>query len=818
MGPRKMQNEYHIATGRSANSSKWTNQTVTWEWLINKLHNPTRTQENYSTYMSLARTEQARIKDTGGFVAGYLTDGVRGKHSVHCRSMVTLDVDFAPINFIDYFRSFFYGVKAVIHGTHKHSENSPRLRLIIPLSRIVTPDEYQAVARFVASKTGEGLKWYDKTTFQPERLMFWPSISFDSNYYYEELAGQDLNVDAVLAQYIDWRDVSAWPKHPEEIINVSGITSQQNPLDKKGPVGDFCRVYTISKAIDTFLSDIYEYSGDGRYTYKHGTSTSGAVVYDDTFIYSHHGSDPAAMQLLNAFDLVRIHKYGKEDADKTQTGSKAKSYKEMVSLMTGDANIKVSKFNDAMNMFSGVKPTFTTSTTKEAIEENWQSKLTLTKQMVPEPNVENIEIILKNDPNLKGLFMKNDFDERVYVMRQPPWCTEASWPTGTIRRSITDDDTNGLNCYLNKVYKFWTPNMTHAAFSCNVINWVFNPVKDFIESEKWDGVPRIETIFQNVFGAADTQLTRQIARKFFTAGVKRIYEPGCKYDNVTVIYGPEGTGKSTFFQTIAGDWFSDSFSFDYVSDTQKVVEQLKNKWILEVPEMRGMKSVDDNRAKSFISAQVDTTREAYGRNPRDNRRKSILAGTTNNEDFLKLSSGNRRYWIIEVIKENIKFHSWSVELKNIVGQLWAEALTLYRSGETLMLDHETEQMAAANRIRYTETDTRTGIVSDFLDKPLPENYESMSHPSRVQFFNQPPNETGRKREYVSRLQIFAECFGRDHTTISRKDTYEIGQMMKELPDWQPVEQQKRIAGYSKQRVYYNKKNAEYNLKVFGRNE
>ena len=211
-----------------------------------------------------------------------------------------------------------YDCAAVIHSTHKSSHEKPRHRLLIPLSREVTIEEYQAIARRIAADLN--IELFDQSTFEPERLMFWPSVSKDVEYYFEYQDGPWLDADYILSLYDDWRDTSEWPtaENSSDAI-LKDIKKQEEPENKKGMVGVFCRTYGIESAIETFLSDIYEPAGDGRYTYKLGSTAAGLIIYDDKFAYSHHGTDPAGGRLCNAFDLVRIHKYGHLDSGKEKS-------------------------------------------------------------------------------------------------------------------------------------------------------------------------------------------------------------------------------------------------------------------------------------------------------------------------------------------------------------------------------------------------------------------------------------------------------------------------------------------------------------------
>ena len=258
----KYDTNLNIAIGLSVASKVWKNTKITWGALIEKLSEPVVTAETYKQFMHATKDEQSKIKDVGGFVGGFLTNGRRDKSNVLYRQLITLDIDYSHENFWWDFTMLF-DCAAVIHSTHKSCTEKPRHRLIIPLDREVSQEEYQAIARKVAEDLNIDL--FDQSTFDVNRLMFWPSISLDAEYYFEYQDGPFLEADYILGLYNDWRDTSEWPTASDssDIIRQA-IKKQEDPEDKKGIVGLFCRTYTIQEAIAAFLSDVYEPAGEGR--------------------------------------------------------------------------------------------------------------------------------------------------------------------------------------------------------------------------------------------------------------------------------------------------------------------------------------------------------------------------------------------------------------------------------------------------------------------------------------------------------------------------------------------------------------------------
>ena len=233
--------------------------------------------------------------------------------------MVVYDLDFATPEFVKDIKQK-VSLKGCVYSTHSHMPDKPRVRVILPAARDMTPDEHNAVARFAAADLGI-LEMVDPCSFEPHQLMYWPSCPSDGQYVFEELDGDLIDPDKILTQHPNWTDCSLLPTTPKEsTAKKPAGTKQKDPLVKAGAVGYFCRQFTIEDVIDKFLSDVYEPAANspGRYTYIPGESAAGLVLYENgTFAYSHHATDPAFGKLLNAFDLVRVHKF--PDADDKQS-------------------------------------------------------------------------------------------------------------------------------------------------------------------------------------------------------------------------------------------------------------------------------------------------------------------------------------------------------------------------------------------------------------------------------------------------------------------------------------------------------------------
>lgn len=335
--------EFTISVAGNRHAKTWNPQKMTWPDFIKRISNPAVSTETADQFKAMRKAEQDELKDVGGYVAGTLAENRRKKGNLTGRCMVTLDADNVPPGGTEEVarRVSGLGCAYVIHSTRKHAPASPRLRIIIPLDRDCTPDEYEAVARKLAELIG--LEHFDVTTFEPNRFMYWPSRCSDVRYVLYTEEKPLVSCDAVLDGYADWSDRTAWPRLQGEGKPIERQAArQQDPREKDGVIGAFCRVYDIPAAVEKFLPDIYEDCGNGRYTFRGGSTAGGAVLYGDgIFLYSHHATDPAGGKLLNPFDLVRVHLFGSMDDDATENTpvNKLPSYAAMKDFAQQDQEV-----------------------------------------------------------------------------------------------------------------------------------------------------------------------------------------------------------------------------------------------------------------------------------------------------------------------------------------------------------------------------------------------------------------------------------------------------------------------------------------------
>lgn len=765
-----------VAIGKSRMALKWKNEDWSWEKLVERCSQTLRTKETVLEYKKMTRRQRDNIKDVGGFVGGYLVNGRRKAEHVQGRSLLTLDIDQAACGIWDEITMFF-DYRCMMYSTHKHTPEAPRVRWIIPFSREVNADEYPAIARMIAKDIG--IDMVDETCYRVQQLMYWPSTSIDGQFLFETQDGPLLNPDVILARYKNWRDTSEWPTSSRENTVIKrDIAKQADPLLKKGIIGSFCRTYTIEAAIDKFLGDVYKPSTmEGRYDYVPAESTAGVVLYDDKYAYSHHATDPASGQLLNAFDLVRVHKYGSldEKAKLDTATTKLPSYKAMQELASQDKEVRLqlAKEREAAAL-------------QDFAEEgdgdlDWQAALEIDKTGAVKDSLTNFVMIIRNDPRLKAIsYNENRCGIDIRDAEALPW--------KPLKPGWSDSDLASLSAYVDRVYHIYSPSKMKSALLTVTAERSFHPIREYFDAlPEWDGTKRIDTLLIDYLGAEDTSYTRAVMRKTLVAAVARIYEPGVKFDTILVLAGDQGIGKSTFFARLAGTWFSDSLSIADMRD-KTGPEKLQGFWILEISEMNGIKKVDVETVKSFASRQDDKYRVAYGTVVESHPRQCIIVGTTNTmTGFLRDVTGNRRFWPVNLTGTAAR-HPWDLSRQE-ASQIWAEALTLYNSGEELILKGEEASLAIERQQDALENDDREGMVREYLDKLLPADWPTMSLSGRRLFlmgdeFDQTAHSGTVRRERVCNVEIWAECFGKDPTTIQKQDSYAIASIMKKIEGWE----------------------------------
>lgn len=774
-----MDKSFNISAARSRTSLSWPKVTFTWNKFCEELSTPQRGEETLETYLKWPKAQQDDAKDVGGFVGGTFRGHKRALSELKDRSLITLDLDRIPPNRTGEILSAVenLGHAAVVYSTRKHRPQAPRLRVILPLADPCEPAEYEPIARRIAEEVG--IEYCDPTTFEGNRLMFWPSASADSEYICKVFDGDFISAEEVLSTYRDWTDISSWPTMLSESEKVKRqLKKQEDPLLKKGIVGQFCRTYDIRTAIEEFIPEAYTSTDrPDRLTYTGGSTSNGAVIYDGKFLYSHHATDPCSGQLVNAWDLVRLHLFSDRDAG-AQPGtatSRLPSYKAMAEMANSDQKLIELRAKEAQQAaakgFSEPLP---------VSPEDWTKQLDYTAQGALANTLNNMVLYMAHDEDLGPKIANDTFANRLNVTGKLPW--DPDWRH---IRSWLDSDSANLCHYLEKRYHLSGKERVEQALLIVADRNKYNDVEAYLESLEWDGVPRIDTALTDYLGAEDTPYTRAVLRKSMVAACLRIIRDSVKFDYMLILCGPQGSGKSTFFRYLGKSWFSDSM---ITFEGKEAAESVQGKWIVEVSELQALNKSESNAAKQFLSKEYDDYRPAYGRRTVRYPRRCVLFGTTNESGFLKDPTGERRFWPVDIHVQEPTKDVWE-DLPKEVDQLWAEAYFRAQFGiEDLYLDRELEEYAREQQKAHKEESPWAGIIQNYLEKPIPEDWYKMSAAEAELYGDTrftPVDGKMVKRDRVCVAELWECALGGKKKDLRPDIVSRIRKAMVSVPGWKP---------------------------------
>ena len=849
-----------------------------WKEFLRRLAEPKATAETVAEYNAMNKGQRLKAKDVGGFVGGIFENNRRRKSNLRYRSLIALDIDDGDAETIEAIESALdnrstpsmNGALYAIYSTHSHTPQCPRYRLILPLRGTCTTGEYVDIARHIAGKIGG--KYFDNTTYEAERIMFWPSVSQDAvkDYVfefggYQAIAARDV-LDEIraereqppasgftaatpqpLAQHGARSQAQAQPATtPGDYWDIPGDARReaQDPTTKEGIVGDFCRAMTITQAIETYLPHVYRRAGGNRYTFING-STAGGLVVDEAknLAWSHHSTDPAGggdCHALNAFDIIRIHNFGDRDRNSKATDpAKMPSFKAMCEWAQTVPEYQDFKAREIYNAFKDVtlggeaeasgetpqnapqsphnqsaKPQRSDTPQDGQNGENgadlheWAKGMELDKQGKLKSSAKNIEAIMSNAPFMRGV-KYNDFTHRVYVLNALPWDTHSVLP-----RPWSDTDAAGLRQFLEKELGIVAKEKIKDGFAVSTYTRHYHPIRDYFNGlPAWDNVPRLDRLIIDYLGAEDNELTRTMTRIHFVAAVARVFEPGCKYDYVLTFKGPENCGKSSFVKIMGDPWNGESF---YTFEGKEAMEQIQGKWLVELPELAALKNLKINEtAKAFITRQHDSFRGAYKENSETHARQCVFFATTNEDQFLKGSTGNRRFWIIEIKpelrKSELTKKVWLIANR---AQIWAEALHRYRT-EAKATAHDLyfnlpEHLAALAKEQQEEANINNdpdllAQVKVFVEIPIPNNYAQMTLKARQDYYKF--REEGLS-PLVSRMEFCIKQFVHEYLGVPLSNNKEYKEtankfksgLLKKLDGWRK-DRKKFFENYDKQWSY-----------------
>lgn len=352
-------------------------------------------------------------------------------------------------------------------------------------------------------------------------------------------------------------------------------------------------------------------------------------------------------------------------------------------------------------------------------QSDWKSQLRISQSTgAYKKSTTNGEIILKNDKDLKGLVEYDTFEQVTKLKRLPYWRAKTDnnyyW---------SDIDTTHVIAHIDKSFNIqFSRDTMDSVIEKEAYQQKVNPIKSMIESKPWDGIKRIETLFIDYLGAEDSHYNREVAKKWVMGAVARIYQPGIKFDTMVILYGKQGGGKSTVASKMGGKWYNQSIKTFKGDEAYK---KLQGSWICEIEELSAFQSSTIEDIKSFVSAVIDIYRASFGKRAQRYPRQSVFIGTTNNYEFLKDKTGNRRFLPVTTDKEKATKSPFEELTQDVVQQMYAEAKVYFEENpidKALLLDKEADETALEMQNEHSEKDALVGEIEDFLERPLQSDY------------------------------------------------------------------------------------------------
>ena len=341
-----------------------------------------------------------------------------------------------------------------------------------------------------------------------------------------------------------------------------------------------------------------------------------------------------------------------------------------------------------------------------------RESLSVTEKGQPANTIGNCRTVFCHDPLLRDAIRLNLLTDRVDIVRDLGWRRNTS--------ALTDTDVKYLLLYFEQNYGLTSEKKMTAALSIVANENCYHPIQDVLNSLVWDGTPRIRSCLHHFLGADESDYVEEMLKHFLLGAIRRVFHPGCKYDEMLCLVGGQGAGKSTFFRLLAvkDEWFSDDLR---KLDDDNVYRKLQGHWIIEMSEMiatANAKSIEE--IKSFLSRQKEVYKIPYETHPEDRLRQCVFGGTSNALDFLPLDrSGNRRFLPVMVYPEQAEVHILEDEAASraYLAQVWAEAMTVYRSGDfKLSFSPEMVRYLKEHQRDFMPEDTKAGMIQAYLDR------------------------------------------------------------------------------------------------------
>lgn len=742
--------------------------------------------------------EKAHYKDQNGwYVLGdYDPDHPRSKRRVKNRTGLTIDIDKGDVGVVETIKSLpvLQGKSWVLHQTATSNSSQPKYRLIVVLDSPIELAEYEAIALMFCYWIGMD-KCDVKASCSPFQLMFFP-VWGRNDYPGKKLIinkPSDISMDADAA-FLDayatldtmwehefggnWRDHLSWGDDIKEaqresrksavkraIKDFSGESEQANPLDKVGAVGDFCRAYSIHDAIVTFLGDTWKMGLEGSSHWYHvkssaGAAAPGAKVYnsvgeyatddDGVFFYSHHAdSDPYCEMTLNAFDLVRMHKFGELDKDVDGRTKIEPSYKAMVELIKNDGRCKTAKLETGVQGFSDVViEVIETEDEETQVKEEKEvvvAKKTLAEKINQKCNLNDDGEVINGTFNYVQVMLLLDINKYIQLNERKQRVEirttfTRSTPTNEYHFEAGEDftDVHRLNILLmvDELIPWTSANIPVNVFY-PLIDTIaaansFDSIKDyFLSLPEWDGKKRVKKFFHRAIkGVLDNKYHNNVSLHFLTGAVDRTLSvvPSEELDVMPLLVGAEGIGKSSAIRQLLPDaeGVKSLTNQKWRGSDKTRIEESLGALFVEYEEFSAGDSRDTDLLKAQLTANRETTRLSYRRDSVTILRRHVNFGTTNEaNNVLHKNAGQRRFApIFGSTKPSFESHLPSVaRVARERDQIWAEAIKIWRKKGKIPFNSKTGSIERI--LEITSETTEDEYFAEALDYLKKNNFSEI---------------------------------------------------------------------------------------------
>lgn len=820
-----------VARGFGKNCEEWDTTPVLWGELVAELSVARIMPATMQEYRSANEKQQGKWKDGPGFVGGGFSSAKRSSETSVGRDLLTFDLEHEKALDPATKKMVKVGVlpadilarvaaalpcEYFLYSTPSHTPDDTRYRVVVPVHRTVTPHEYDGITRFVAEKIG--LKFVDKASFSVNQFMYFPAVPRDLALFTIHNKGEWFQADRFIEEVgAIWHLPQMWPGNRSAADKLAAAATPANEASDPFVRAVNMEIGGIRNAIETYLSDIYEQDGCD-YTFIGATGTRGLVVYEDKEVaFSFHSSDPANNgHCHNAFDLIRIHKFGHLDADVPagEDMGVLPSYGNMIRW--ADEHIPDYKIRMAKQRGEEAAQRAANAAAKEESgdPDAWMSRLAMNSRGNVSATIANFKEIIRSDPNSPFGTAFNLFTcKQVRVNKDG---TMQDWEDGDDRR---------FREYCETTYGIHSEAKCDDGTKIEMDSKEFDPLKDYLNGLVWDGVPRLDRMLIDFMGAKDDWYSQGIARSWMLGGVERGLLPSrvplvtSKFDYMLILKGDQGVGKSTFLKMLVPDinWYTDSVEkLEADKDTRMT---LLGKWIIEIGELAGMNKAEVRHIKTFLSAEKDDFRLPYGRSIVSRPRRCIFSGSSNDIEILRDATGNRRFFVLDVAGYKTAKTPLTPE---IVNQLWAEAVWLHKSGVKAEPSDELKREVAIRNADFEVSDEWEAPVLDYLTRRFPQGWNRMPLEERATKLAELRRKDDDMPElaaadasahgyallpFVCRKELFDLAIGIPHESAKTPENARLDSIMrKHAGTWEHGgDKKQRIAGYpGLERVWYRK--------------